>query len=155
MEDVPRLTVVLAAASHPARERLLRLMAQRFSVAALRSDGEGTFDAVLHRRPDVLVCDQECGAEVLAHVEAGDPPPATWVVVLADDDAQGLPQGVTRIAEGASDRRLLSAVAAAGRFARTGVHTRVRHVPFGHDVTAQQDLLARRFDDLAREAEAG
>lgn len=155
MVSDPRFTVVVAAAGPSARERLLRLLTERFSVAALRSDGEGTFNAVLERRPDVLVCDPECGAEVLRYVEAGDPPPCTWVVVLADDDAQGLPQGVTRVAEDASDKRLVSAVSAAGRFARTGVHTRVRHVPYRYDTVAEQAQLAEHFDDLVRDAEAG
>ena len=117
----PRYTVVLASTGHPVRRRLLRLLTERFSVGALRTEPAGTASAVAARLPDVLVCDPACGAEILERIAGGDALAATWVVVLHEDDAaRPCPRGVTRVPGDASDRRLLAAVANAGRFARAG-----------------------------------
>lgn len=120
MEPVPRFSVVLAASAHPDRVRLLRLLVAQFCVVALRSDARGTSSAVQERQPDVLVSDPACSRDLFAAAADGRGLPATWVVVLDRDEPSGLPDGVTRLARDASDRRILSAVAAAGRYAGAG-----------------------------------
>ena len=113
-----RFTVILAASAQRERERLMRLLTGPCSVIALRTDATGTAAAVRTRRPDVLVTDSDCAAEMVG-VLGHDVPPATWIVLVDDDGpAHPLRAGLVPVGSCPSDRQLLAAVGVAGRFAR-------------------------------------